>query len=298
VPDRQPIVARPDPALPAAAWPPPFAEDEYGVVKRVTVVGAWVQALGDRRGRALRVLDYGCGTGEYLTLPLARLGHAVLGVDQHTPTVEDARRRHALPNLRFRAAVLATLVAEEERFDLVVASEVLEHLDDPGAGLSQLRRLLRPGGQLVITTPNGYGAYELLCRLERALKRGGVHGALRWTVWRARRLLRRARRLPLPASPLHLTGATAAPGFLDHGSGHVQFFTRGVLERLFRDAGLRVIERRARTLLCGPYADPAFRLCGAPPWLLRANGRLADLLPLACAADWMFLLERAEDSER
>jgi 2-polyprenyl-3-methyl-5-hydroxy-6-metoxy-1,4-benzoquinol methylase len=107
------------------APPLPFAEDEYGVVKRVAVVGGWAQALASRRGRPLRILDYGCGTGEYLTAPLAALGHAVLGVDQHRPTVEEARRRHARPNLRFRTVALTALTAEEERFDMVVASEVL-----------------------------------------------------------------------------------------------------------------------------------------------------------------------------
>jgi 2-polyprenyl-3-methyl-5-hydroxy-6-metoxy-1,4-benzoquinol methylase len=273
----------------------PFAETSYGIVKRVQVIGEWIGQVRRQTGRSrLTILDFGCGTGDHLTFPLARLGHEVLGLDFHEASVQEARRRYALPNLSFRTDALEDLTGKGLTFDVIVCSEVLEHLREPQDLLAALRPLLRSGGGLIVTTPNGFGAFETLCRLERVLKRIGVHQLLRWVVWRTRQLTRRLRGRPVPVSPLDLLPGNETPGFLNADSPHVQFFRLGRLERLFRENGYRVVARRARTFLCGPYVDVAFLLW---PWrqrLLRLNNRLADLLPFAWAADWMFLLEREE----
>ena len=79
-------------------------------------------------------------------------------------------------------------------------------------------------------------------------------------------------------------------------STHVQFFRVRRLEMMFLQCGFSVLERRARTLLCGPYVDLLFRLAPFAQALCRANNRLADALPFSWAADWMFLLERREKS--
>ncbi len=50
---------------------------------------------------------------------------------------------------------------------LVIAGEVIEHLDDPGNFLAGLHRLVAPGGQLVVTTPNAYGLFNVLASLSR-----------------------------------------------------------------------------------------------------------------------------------
>jgi SAM-dependent methyltransferase len=50
---------------------------------------------------------------------------------------------------------------------LVIAGEVIEHLDDPGAFLAGLHALVAPGGQLVVTTPNAYGLFNVLASLAR-----------------------------------------------------------------------------------------------------------------------------------
>ena len=264
----------------------PFAETEYGIVKRLVVVERWMRRIEESLGQSpLSVLDYGCGTGDHLTYPLALTGHDVLGVDIHELSIVEGRRRYALPNLAFRSGTVDDLLAEGLTFDAAICSEVLEHLHDPRDFLVKLRRLVRAGGAAIITTPNGYGSFEMLRRLEAILNRVGVHQALRRFVAAGRALGRRVR------------GSEASPcsGFLDYHSVHVQFFRLKRLESLFRQSGFQVVERRARTLLCGPYIDVAFRLV---PWrqpIFRLNNRLADLLPFAWAADWMFLLEQTGD---
>jgi SAM-dependent methyltransferase len=274
--------------------PPPFQETSYGVVKRLVVVDRWVSETARRLGKpALQILDYGCGTGDHLTAPLAREGHIVVGVDLHQPSIAVARARHQLPNLTFQRADLEALARERRLFDLIVCSEVLEHIENPGSFLRALASILQPKGTLILTTPNGFGSYEWLSSLERLLRRSGVHSALRSAFWGLRKVARRLRGLSPPPRPLH--GITEVEmGFLNIDSGHVQFFSARRLKRLFTGAGFVVLERRARTLLCGPYVDVLLALMPARSRWYRWNNVVADRLPFACAADWMFLLERAE----
>lgn len=272
----------------------PWEEDSYGILKRWVVFRDWVDTYAKRRGLSrLRVLDYGCGTGALVTYPLALLGHTVLGSDVHGPSIELARTRYQLPNLTFKALSLERLLEHADQFDVVICSEVLEHLENPGDFLRSLRKLVVPHGVVIITTPNGYGSFELCCSLERRLKRFGIDHCMR----RIHQLLR-------PSSGRHLDKQDEAEGgrqqetlgFLNVDSGHIQFFRRRTLEQLFRGAGFVIVERRARTLLCGPYLDQLLKLLPFRDLLYRFNGRLADSLPFTWAADWMFLLERQEKS--
>ncbi len=274
-----------------------FPETQYGIVKRIQVIEEWVHAVKERMGKPLlAILDYGCGTGDHITFPLAQAENEVLGIDVHAPSILEARRKYALPNLSFRVGDLQDLSEKDLGFEVIVCSEVLEHLENPREFMEGLRRLLRPGSALIITTPNGYGSFEMLHRLERMLSRIGVHQAVRWGFWQCRKLIRRVQGRPLPATPLAKMPGDQDPGFLNQDSVHVQFFRLGALERLFSDSGFRVVARRARTLLCGPYVDVAFRLFPCRQTLFRLNNRLADVSPFSWAADWMFLLEQKENA--
>jgi SAM-dependent methyltransferase len=251
--------------------------------------------LSARLGKkALSILDVGCGTGDHLTYPLALLNHQVLGVDFHEASIQEAKQKYVLPNLTFRSGQLDALLQERPVFDLVICSEVLEHLYRPKEFLCSLRRMVRPDGALIITTPNGYGSYEMLCRLQRGLQKIGVDQVLRGLVHAHRRS-----RATAPIDGGQQIGVSTVPettGFLNVESGHVQFFRAGVLNKLFGESGFLVRERRARTLLCGPYVDVALRL---PPFrqaVYKLNNRLADLLPFSWSADWMFLLEPNPES--
>lgn len=271
-----------------------FPETSYGIVKRLETIEAWTAAVAQRLGTtSFSILDYGCGTGDHVTYPLACRGYPVLGMDMHEPSIEEAQRRYPLPNLVFRAGHLESLIREGLRFDLIVCSEVLEHLHQPLEGLRLMRQLLKPKGALIITTPNGYGSYEMLCRLQRGLTRLGIDQVARRLVHARRRKRTRADENPASGES---SRSTCEAGFLNFESGHVQFFRVRQLMHLFEAGGLRVAERRARTFLCGPYVDVLLRL---PPFrqaLYRVNNRVADLLPFAWSADWMFLLEPIETS--
>jgi SAM-dependent methyltransferase len=99
-----------------------------------------------------RALDLGCGTGEFAEL-MAQAGATVVGVDVADGALVRARARH--PELDFRLAPIdGPLPFEDSGFDLVWASEVIEHVADTARWLSEVRRVLAPGGRLLLTTPS------------------------------------------------------------------------------------------------------------------------------------------------
>jgi SAM-dependent methyltransferase len=106
-----------------------------------------------RLARGKRVLDAGCGAG-YGSAELAQAADSVVGVDRAAEAVELARASYGLPNLRFEQASCEALPHPGGSFDLVVAFEVIEHLDHWREFLLEARRVLAPAGQIVISTPN------------------------------------------------------------------------------------------------------------------------------------------------
>ncbi len=117
---------------------------------------------------APRWLDLGCGDG-VITAQLGDFAGEVVGVDISDRNIAEAQRLRPRPNVRYvRAAVEDTAAyADGALFDAVSAFEILEHVYDPAAFLRDAAALLRPGGVLVLSTPN---AKSLTRRLKRALR--------------------------------------------------------------------------------------------------------------------------------
>jgi len=106
-----------------------------------------------RLAKNKRVLDVACGLG-YGTAELAKVAASVQAIDISPEAIEEARRRYAAPNIQFTAAPAQCIPFPDASFDLIVAFEVIEHLEDWPSLLAETRRLLAPGGQLIISTPN------------------------------------------------------------------------------------------------------------------------------------------------
>jgi 2-polyprenyl-3-methyl-5-hydroxy-6-metoxy-1,4-benzoquinol methylase len=112
-----------------------------------------------------RALDLGCGDGLF-TEELARTGAAATGADVAQAALDRARARH--PQLDFRLAQIdGPLPFDDGSFDVVWASEVIEHVADTARWLSELRRVMSPGGRLLLTTPNHPRAFLLVRGIER-----------------------------------------------------------------------------------------------------------------------------------
>ncbi|MDQ2760382.1 MAG: methyltransferase domain-containing protein [Actinomycetota bacterium] len=109
----------------------------------------WAEGLARDR----EVLDVACGVG-YGTSVLARAGATrALGVDV-SPDALDRARKRAGDLEEFVVGDLHNLPCEDHSFDLVTCFETIEHVADPGRGLDELRRVLRPDGLLLLSSPN------------------------------------------------------------------------------------------------------------------------------------------------
>ncbi|MBC7585971.1 MAG: bifunctional 2-polyprenyl-6-hydroxyphenol methylase/3-demethylubiquinol 3-O-methyltransferase UbiG [Tardiphaga sp.] len=111
-----------------------------------------VKSLNSLAG--LRMLDIGCGAG-LLCEPFARLGAEVIGVDPSATNISVAKlhAERAQLSIDYRCTTVEEL-DPLERFDIVLAMEVVEHVVDVGAFLNRCALLLKPGGLMVVSTLN------------------------------------------------------------------------------------------------------------------------------------------------
>lgn len=120
---------------------------------------AIVRMLAPMRGE--RLLDIGCGSG-WLGERCRSLGVAVCAMDIGFTGVLGARKRFPQA-AAYQVGDLYYLPFTDACFDSVVLSEVVEHLDDIGAALAEARRVLRPGGRLLVSVPYLETIVDHLC---------------------------------------------------------------------------------------------------------------------------------------
>lgn len=131
-----------------------FYEDVWADLPADPPPWAWERRrrlLLDETRRGERVLDLGCGAGRFLAV-LDAAGAAPLGVDISERALE--RARAVAPGVETRLlAPEGALPVDHASIDLVWCSEVIEHVPDVGGLLAEIRRVLVPGGRLLLTTP-------------------------------------------------------------------------------------------------------------------------------------------------
>jgi 2-polyprenyl-6-hydroxyphenyl methylase/3-demethylubiquinone-9 3-methyltransferase len=101
----------------------------------------------------LSVLDVGCGGG-LLCEPLARLGCTVTGLDASPKTIETARHHAGLSRLNIEYQIGTAEAYQGEKADVVMALEIVEHVNDPAAFVQSCVNLVKPGGLLFLSTLN------------------------------------------------------------------------------------------------------------------------------------------------
>ncbi len=149
-----------------------------------------------------RVLDVGCGEGRFAAA-LADAGAQVVAIDVAEEPLRRARVRRADLDLRL-VEPEGPWPLEDASFDVVWAGETIEHVADTAAWLSEVRRVLRSGGMLLVSTP----AHELLELLRLALSR------------------------------------RAFAAHFEPRSDHLRFYSRSTLTELLEDFGFERIEMR------------------------------------------------------
>jgi 2-polyprenyl-3-methyl-5-hydroxy-6-metoxy-1,4-benzoquinol methylase len=213
----------------------------------------------------LRVLDVGCGNGSQLALPLAmRDGFQLTGIDPDNRSIEHARKLASQsPNVTFERGRVEDL-SEAHKFDVVILSEVLEHLERPAEMLAAGVSRMNDEGILIVTVPNGFGEFEIDSWIFRRLRLQKIVDAM--------------------AEKREVPSATD-----NQESGHIQFFTRRRLRQLFKAAGLSVFREGAGSFLAGPIVG---HFLGRSSRLIDWNARVTDGLPFILASGWYFALRR------
>lgn len=234
-------------------------------LKRLDFIQNSLNKLGNRK---LRVLDVGCGNGN-ISRYIGSKGHDVLGIDISEATIKKAVSLTDMPNVRFKNIAAEELIAAAEIFDMVICSEVIEHLDTPSVVVEALRLLINKDGILIVTVPNGFGPRELF--ITKPLqwmksKTPGVYGAVN-TFKKA----------------LGFSGATVQSDA--ENLTHVQFFTKKSLINLISKNELKLIQFGTSNFIEGVF--PYSLLAKRSKKLQDIDCWMADQLPDQMASGFM-----------
>lgn len=212
-----------------------------------------------------RVLDVGCGVGNYISNPLSWLPVKITAIDFDPETIAYARKRNKRSNIKFLIADGETYTSKR-LFDFIICSNVLEHMIEPKIMLNNMKSLLKDDGLLYVGLPNGFWAFEFQNLAPRLLSK---------TNW-GNRLVERLRNGQVKDT-------------LNVESQHVQFFTVHKAERLLKENGWKILKRVNEEFLGGIVFD---RLFPKFPSLAKWNVNIADRLPAQLTNGWVFICKK------
>lgn len=220
------------------------------------------------------ILDVGCGNG-IISMTLGRLGYQVLGVDVSKKAIQTARQNNNLKNVTFEVIDAANLVLPTEAYDIIICSEVLEHLDRPSALLRVLYQALKDEGKLIVTVPNGRGPREML--VTRPILAMRQQNGWMWKgVSRTKSAL-----------GYHGTTVQSAADNLDH----IQFFSKKSLEALSKNNQFAIVKFQNANFIEDVF--PVSLLSKRVKTIQHIDCKIADWLPHACTGGFLTVWEKS-----
>jgi SAM-dependent methyltransferase len=156
------------------------AMSAYDVQQRIRLIESWLPA--DSRERSC--LEIGCGTGRISAVLKPRV--KALTVSDLSPKLAAAVGKKL--GVAYRAEDACHLTWADNSFDLIVSSECIEHTPDPRQALREMARVLKPGGTVIVTSPNRLWYPLLWLSLKLGVRK--FHGNEIWLwPWQAARVL-------------------------------------------------------------------------------------------------------------
>jgi 2-polyprenyl-3-methyl-5-hydroxy-6-metoxy-1,4-benzoquinol methylase len=219
------------------------------------------------------ILDVGCGNG-VISRHLGQFGFNVTGIDVSEKAIEKAQALNIYSNVQFMKKSAEELIAEGARYDAIICSEVLEHLNNPDALLDILNKSLVRNGKLIITVPNGKGPRESFVT-KPVLK---LRNKNNW-IWKL---------IVSTKKGLGYSGTTvqSAADNLDH----VQFFSKKDIQQLSVKHNLKIIRFGKANFVedVFPFSFFSKRI----KVLQKIDCKLADWLPYNFTGGFFFVCEK------
>jgi 2-polyprenyl-3-methyl-5-hydroxy-6-metoxy-1,4-benzoquinol methylase len=223
----------------------------------------------------IEALDLGCGYG-FLTQSVCSLGASTVGIDTDRSVIEYASQTNRFPDRTAYMNIPVEELSGEKIFDVIIISEVLEHVSAPDMVMMHCHRLLKDNGSVLLTIPNKLGPRECVEQLLLPV-RESVAG---------RSCVRFIRRIAAEASQGNLT---AWDVFTD--DYHKRFFQMPALVNIFSCCGFQMIEYQNQDALASLWGT-LFPWFDIGPGLLKLDYKIADALPYYIAGGWMIVLEK------
>ena len=218
--------------------------------------------------KGAQVLDIGCGNG-IISRRLGEMGFNVLGVDVSEKAIATANSLNKSSNVRFEVKSAEELVADGQKYEAIICSEVLEHLNQPENLLKVLRIILAERGVLIVTVPNGQGAREhFVTKPVQALMNNFPR------IWRW---------LSKIKSVLGYKGTTVQSDADD--LSHIQFFTFKSLGLLASEAGFRIVQWKKSNFIEDVF--PVSFITKRVRVLQKLDCSIAEKLPLRLTGGFM-----------
>lgn len=225
----------------------------------------------------MKILDFGCGNGTAVSFEVAALGVQLTGVDFHSDSINFANANNRFPNAKFVHANEDTILELGEYFDVIICSDVIEHLPDPESTLKKIRDVHKDGGILVGAIPNGYGPFEIEKFVSKWTR-------LEWIVGKAfglaskikRGIIKKQRGQETDKIPYNMECT------------HCQFFRLRDFYKLMREIRYRPLEFRNGAFLGAPVSEKFLGFKRFIEW----NIKIADKLPPQLVSTWYFVCEK------
>jgi 2-polyprenyl-3-methyl-5-hydroxy-6-metoxy-1,4-benzoquinol methylase len=207
-----------------------------------------------------RVLDVGCGNG-VISINLGAQGYQVQGIDASDKAIENARRQNPFDNVRFDVISAEQLQADGQSYDIIICSEVLEHLHQPASLVKLLYQLLAKDGILIVTVPNGMGPREVL--VTKPVQRARAKDNWLWKMVKGTK------------KGMGYQGFTVQSGADD--LEHIQFFSKSDLTKLANDNGFQIIRFGSSNFVEDVF--PISWFANRIHFLQKVDCAVADVLP-------------------
>lgn len=241
-----------------------------------------LEKIGCQANGIVRILDLGCGKGAFTSAVSSMQGTEVYGTDIDLRSIQYAVSQNSNGRAHYFVGNLESL-ALKHSFDVLICTDVIEHMPDTVRFVHLLNSLLKPDGILLLGVPNAWGPFELLSDF-----RNGVVRCIRFL------------KIKKIFSFIHrrmMKDISETQSF-NLGSPHVQHFHLGSVVRLFRHSGFKltgveplsfiIISLLMNTPL-GLFFKPSSKLF---IMLEKIDGILVDFMPRTLAGSWLFEIRK------